>query len=452
MKAALRTSFFLTLTLLLSACTEMEDYLFEEAPEINYASEAELIISLKEAYAELYPVMNHIYFLQEVAADQLVIPARAGSNLNSDMWQRLHTHDYRAGDEVVKAGWSFIQRGINSCNRLLYRYEEHVPYNQNIAALCAEVRAVRALFCWWALDLYGQLPEVELEKNQSKPDSRFELYRFCVNELENNAGLLSKAVDATTYSRMNYWSAKMLLAKLYLNAEAYTGQPAWEHARDALAEIIESGQFSLEPDYFDNFSINNHHSPEIIFAIPYDEQRAPGFQLNAITWATDGTALNAAGLCATPGFYNSFEAQDIRRLGLITDAEGYKSGIRSLSNAEADAGARIGKFESVGKLNMSNDFPLFRYADALLMYAEALWRVNPSDGQALLNLNQLRQRAGLESFTQLTAEKLLAERGRELYAEMHRRTDLIRFGQYGAAWWGKLENRGSSTYWYPVLR
>ena len=86
---------------------------------------------------------------------------------------------------------------------------------------------------------------------------------------------------------------------------------------------------------------------------------------------------------------------------------------------------------------MNNDFAIFRYADVLLMKAEARWRLNPGDGEALMLVNQIRARAGLEPFVTLTAENLLAERGREFFAEAMRRSDLIRFGKWGEPWWEK---------------
>ena len=84
---------------------------------------------------------------------------------------------------------------------------------------------------------------------------------------------------------------------------------------------------------------------------------------------------------------------------------------------------------------MNNDFPVFRYADAILTRAEALWRLNPGDAEALDLVNQIRTRAGVAPFTELTEENLLAERGREMFAELSRRTDMIRFGKWTESWW-----------------
>jgi len=101
------------------------------------------------------------------------------------------------------------------------------------------------------------------------------------------------------------------------------------------------------------------------------------------------------------------------------------------------SGARIAKyeFERGGTPNMSNDFVIFRLSDVILSLAEANFRLGKT-AEALALVNQIRARAGgLQPFTTLTADNLLAERGREMYVEMTRRQDQIRFKKYGEAWW-----------------
>ena len=428
-----------------TACTEMEDLLFETDQDTAFTSEAELLLSLKEVYVKLYPVTEHFYYLQEVTTDELMVPKRYGANTH-DSWQRLHTHEYRADDQQLQSAWQFLNDGIIACNQLLDRFSTQGPPGQYLEAISAEVRVVRALFCWWALDTFGALSDEASSSIHVRLDSPASLYQFCINELNSNLNYLSKEVNPSTYGRMNYWAGKMLLAKLYLNAEAYTGSPAWSDAAVVLKEIIDAQQFNLEANYFHNFAINNGYSHEIIFAIPFDEHIAPGFNLNALTFIKASSDLAAAGICATPPFYESFEGEDIRRKGLITSEAGFDYEINEKEAAVTwDAGARIGKYEFELTFDMNNDFPVFRYADVLLMYAETLWRINPSDNQAKMYFNQIRQRAGVPAVTQLDDTILLSERGRELFAEMHRRTDLIRFDKY---------HKGGNTsrqYRFPTL-
>lgn len=117
-------------------------------------------------------------------------------------------------------------------------------------------------------------------------------------------------------------------------------------------------------------------------------------------------------------------------------------------------GARIGKYqyEVGGTANMSNDFVIFRYADVLLTRAEALWRLNSGSTEALTLVNQIRSRAKVSPFTSLSADNLLAERGREMFAELVRRQDLIRFGKYAEAWGFKVAKATSNTTYalFPI--
>jgi hypothetical protein len=426
-----------------TACTEMEDLLFETAQDTAFSSDAELLLSLKGAYAGLYPVTEHFYYLQEATTDEMMVPQRPGA-YPDDSWQRLHTREYRAEDEVLQSAWQFLNDGIMACNQLLDRFSAHTPPGQYLEAMRAEVKAVRALFCWWALDTFGKLPAEAAAAIHAKVDTPAGLYQFCVDELNNNLYYLDKEVNASTYGRINFWAGKMLLAKLYLNAEVYTGSAAWNEAAETLQAIIDARQFSLEANYFHNFALNNNYSREIIFAIPFDENIAPGFNLNALTLMKRPSDLPAAGVCVPLAFYEAFEDGDIRKKGLLAAEAGfdYHSNIRDV-DVPWGAGLRIGKYESEANFHMNNDLPVFRYADVLLMYAEAVWRINPTDNQAVSAFNQVRQRAGISAVSQLDEALLLAERGRELYAEMHRRTDLIRFDKYY-----KPENT-SRNYQFP---
>ncbi len=123
-------------------------------------------------------------------------------------------------------------------------------------------------------------------------------------------------------------------------------------------------------------------------------------------------------------------------------------------NSWRQGGARIGKYkyEQGGTNNMSNDFVIFRYADILLARAEALWRIDAGSGEALTLVNQIRSRAKVTAYATLDADKLLAERGREMFAEMTRRQDLIRFGKFSTAWGFKSAKPESDTKYaiFPI--
>ncbi len=473
------------------SCTDLDEELFSSIDGEEFlTSEDELIAALGVAYTNLYGLAGNVnvYPLQEVTSDEMVVPTRGNDWNDGGKWRRLHLHTYNSEDDEVGATWNFLFQGINTCNRLLFQFENIDIEVDNREQLVSELICLRGLFYWWALDLYGNVPiitDFDVPADFAPPNSsREEVYNFLVNDLEANVDNLSKAVDASTYGRMNFWAAKMLLGKLYLNAEVYTGKAEWEKAASVTGEIVESGLYNLTVDYFANFQEANESSTEFILAIPYDEVFAPGFNLGQMTlhYANQATYNMQDqpwnGFCTLEEFYNSYEEDDARLgsflVGPQFDADGNRLEDDSAEDEDPDgppltftpelnelgpnclrqAGARIGKFEFTLGItqNLSNDFPIFRYADAMLMHAEALWREtgDNTNQQALMLINMVRERAGLDDIDTITAEALLMERGHELFAEGHRRTDMIRFGTYNDALWEKPEDPSDHVNIFPI--
>jgi hypothetical protein len=302
---------------------------------------------------------------------------------------------------------------------------------------------------------------------------------------------LPTARDASTYGRMTRWVALAIKTKLYLNAQVYTGTAKWAEAIATAEEIIDDGPFSLSGVYSDNFSINNSGSTENIFVFPYDKVFAQGFNWPMMTlhYASQGvykfTDQPWNGYATVEEFYNSYidpvknpgpqgdvwkgkalapsiGTQDSRLSNFIVGPQFNPDGSRAVDpaaeasdpdgapltftpeinmiypNSWRQGGARIGKYqyEQAGTANMSNDFVVFRLADIILSLAEAKFRLGQT-AEALALVNNIRERAQVDPFVTLTEENLLAERGREMYAEMVRRQDLIRFGKFDDARWEK---------------
>ena len=301
--------------------------------------------------------------------------------------------------------------------------------------------------------------------------ARAAVYAFVEGELTANVPKLTKIVDKSTYARVNYYVGEAILAKLYLNSGIYlgTGAPTAANLDKSLAasnEIINSAKYGLESDYASNFKFNNETSKENIFVIPYDQVNAQGFNLVQMTlhylsqktFNLDSQPWN--GYCSLSEFYNSYEDKDSRKKSSFLVGPQFASdGITRLIDDQAEpndpdgkpltftpevnalepnclrqAGARVFKyqFQNGATPNMNNDMPLFRYADILLVKAEALWRKNAADLDALALVNVVRARANASPYliTDMTATKLLAERGREMFAEAVRRQDMIRFDAY----------------------
>lgn len=473
------------------ACNDLEEELFDTVTEDNFfRTEEELISALGAAYTSLYGIMSNGGFvcIQEVTSDEMVVPTRGPDWGDGGVWTQLHEHEWNPENDKVEGSWNFVFNGINTCNRLIFQFTELA--NPLTDPFIGELQGLRALFYLWGLDTFGNIP-ISTDFTATEPpapSSRAEVYAFIEQELLEAIPKVTTEIGGPAYGRVNQMTLRTALAKLYLNAEVYSGTPQWAKAAEQCDLIINSGNYALEGDYFANFSADNEGSGENIFSIPYDEVFATGFNLvmqtnhiisGPATYQLTGQPWN--GWCAVGEFVKSYEDTDLRKgqpgteegpsrvrgnflWGAQWDAAGkvrqnddnylltgedpdgppitLRVDVNELKpNAWREAGARVAKFEiPLGtRPDMNNDFPVFRYADVLLMKAEALWRQDPGDATALALVNQVRDRAGIDPFTELTAENLLAERGREMFFELHRRTDQIRFGVWGDSWWAKSE-------------
>ncbi len=469
------------------SCTDLEEELFSQVTAASFfQNEEELISALGAAYTSLYGYMGARYNAQEVSSDAMVVPTRGPDWADGGHWVRLHQHQWNAEDPTINGAWNFMFGGVNATNRLIFQFTE--LNNPLTDPFISELEALRAIYYLWLMDLYGNVPIVtsfaDAPPNPTT-NNRAEVYQFVETQLQSALPRVNQGVSGQTYGRVNANVVRTALAKLYLGAEVYKGSPEWQKAADMCAAVINSGSYSIEPNYFSNFNIDNSGSREFIWAIPYDAIFARGLNivmqtlsyLNQQSYNLQAQPWN--GFCTMEDFFNSYEDHDLRKgqpgtedgpstvrgnflwgpqwdiTGTIRleDAGTLASGVdpdgppftlrphvnELAPNAWREAGARIVKYEiqTGGLPNMNNDVPIYRYADVLLMRAEALWRIDPGNAEALELVNRIRLRAGVEPFESLTAENLLAERGREMFAECYRRSDLIRFGEYGQAWWAK---------------
>lgn len=489
----------LSVVLVPQACTNLdEDPNGQLTGEVFPKNAEQYAAVLGAAYTSLYGLQNHgSYFsLQETSSDEACIPHRGADWFDGGQWLNAHRHKLTRQDPNVSNAWNFLYSGVARANAVIKLFTE-LKQNGEVPAAdadanIAEMRTLRALYYFWLMDAFGNVPVVIETSTDPKPATvaRKDVYAFVEKELNESVASLSKDKSFTkTYGRMTYWAGKALQSKLYLNAQVYTatyntdgsiaalGTAKWAEAYAAANDIITNGGFTLENDYFANFNTENQGSAENILAIPYDEKFAEGFNLpqmtlhyqSQFTFSLEQQPWN--GYCTKAEFYNSYEDVDKRkglkdnqkvRGNFIAGKQYAADGLTPILDGSADdpdgapivftpeinqlepgafrqAGARIGKFEfkQKARASLSNDFPIFRYADILLVAAEALWHINPNDAAALGLVNQVRQRAGVGNLAALDPDNLLAERGREMFYEGWRRQDLIRFGKYGNAWFGK---------------
>jgi len=471
---------FLSIIILagLFSCTDLDVEVYHDiVGETYFKTERQVLSAAGPAYTSLKGIVKPegVWGLNVLTTDEMLIPTRGAHWYNAGIYQRFHKHEWTTEEGDINAAWNFIYTGVSNCNRPIYIYEQVEEITPALISVMNELKALRAFYYFVALDLFGNVPLVDRydvpDEYAPANNSRQEVFNFVEEEISEGTSVLNSSVDMTTYGRFHRYAAFTLLAKLYLNAEVFTGQAMWDECIKACDSVIYSGKFSLADDFFENFIAENEGSPENIFVVPYDDVEAvdwggPGmFQLHLWTLHfTSNLTYDMAqggwnGMCALPSFYKSYDTTDIRRNAWITGLQFSSSGdtlycnqekrgepliftvdITSLEASFEDEGARWVKYDYIDAKNMQlrNDFVVFRYADVLLMKAEALMRKNGgvANAEAVDLVNELRTRAfpgddsKLYTTSTLTLDALLAERGWELSGEGWRRNDLVRFGKY----------------------
>jgi hypothetical protein len=248
----------------------------------------------------------------------------------------------------------------------------------------------------------------------------------------------------------------MLLAKLYLNAEVFAGTNKYNQALLNISSVINEGGYSLASNFLQNFSGDNHTSPEIIFSMIADPITRQSYgnttyiingslSADTMTLSNYGATQGWGGHRATKAWYGLFgnstadlaSSSDVRAQTFWTSGHTYEmTDYKTWINGFPSIKFRNNNYNqlSIPTDFSGTDFPFFRLADAYLIYAECVLRVasGGSISQALNYVNQVRIRSNAASITQsqLTLNFIIDERARELNFEGQRRTDLIRFGKF----------------------
>jgi len=463
---------------------------------------------------------NTLYRAQEVSGDEMLTPARPNGWVDGGVYRRIHEHKWTTDDDIVINIWTRAYQGITNCNRIIYQVQSGaIPVAaKDTTALIAEIKLLRASYYWVLCDAYGNVPIVDRFDVPSgflpKQNTRTEVYNFIVNDLVTNIPLVSTDVTTATYGKFNKWAGLALLAKMYLNAGVYTGTPAWDKCIAVCDTIIKSGKYILESNQKSVFVTENENSREIIFALPFDSKYVAewnSFDVHMQTLEPENQATYKlqyspwGGVCAVPQFITTFDTADSRYQdnyikGQQYTAEGdsifgtmgaftgkplsYRNYVPGVDISDEVDGFRLGKFEiAMGATNrLSNDWPLFRYADILLMKAESLLRTGQPDAAATI-VTQVRQRDfktnparaivtgaqlqggssydyGLRNHLDSTEEggsnvafgRMLDELGWEFCQEARRRTDMIRFGVFTRKSWLSHSPNGDYRALYPIPR
>ena len=431
-----------------------------------------------------------IYDYNTLTTDEAIIPIRGGNWYDGGLWENMYDHTWTATDTDLYNVWKYLYKVIVLSTKSLETIEKYKALltEQQRVDYSAEVRAVRAMYYYYAMDMFGRIPILQSSTQKTaeiRQSNRSDVFWYVVKELQDVAPLLANEhsnLQGNYYGRVTRPVAWFLLAKLSLNAEVYTDdnwtdssrpdgktimfdiegnkKNAWQTCVH-YCDLITAAGYTLEADYSKNFAVHNEGSTENIFTIPLDKNLYLNefhYLFRSRHYAHGGAYSGASenGTCATlhtmavngfgtetpdarldMNFYTGKVEVDGKYVTLDDGTPLEYKPLAVEKNLTASpyletAGARMKKYEvdrtaySDGRMP-NNDIVLYRYADVLLMKSEAKVRNGESGDE---EMNAVRSRVGMPSLS-ATLDNILNERLLELVWEGWRRQDMIRFGTYG---------------------
>lgn len=451
----------------LGSCTDLKEELRQDLTTEQGGQFEDAGSFLTGAYNGMrlpYQDQSRYWAAQQHTSDETVGPTRGGDWDDNGIWRSLHAHSWTAEHD-------FLSSTFNELLQIVFLTTNMLQFNPT-PQQAAEGRFLRAYVMLCVLDGWGQVPFREAGSDlllDAQVLNAQQTVDFVVKEMDE----ILADLPASPVNRANKDAAKVLKMKALLNKGMYldrsnpTFSAADMTAVSALAdEIINSGKYSISTNYFANFAPNNDQisteniwTAENIGGVVSGNVRSRWFA--TLHYNQNPSGWN--GFTTLSDFYNKFETNDSRRSADypgMTEVGGIKAGLlrgqqvdqngvelldrrgnklaftdnvalRESGNDLEITGIRVVKYpiDYASGDNSNNDYVYYRYADVLLMKAEALLRGGNAGG-ALTIVNDLRQARGATALASLTADNLLDERGRELYWEGHRRTDLLRFGKF----------------------
>ncbi len=464
---------FLTVALgaaVVVSCTKLEE---EQRDSVNF-QRASATGLLQGAYNSLNGLQTQdvVWALLEHSTDEALGPTRGPDWDDNGKWRVLHNHQWDADQEQVR----------NSFNSLLTaQFSATAVLEQNpTPSEAAQARFIRALSVFLVCDLYDQVPYREdLKDLKAVPVTLkgTEAADKVISELEAVLSTLPNIGNNTFVASKD--AARVLLMKTYLNRGVYANRASPSFAAADMDKVIAyadaimaNPRYALNDNFYQNFAANNNTaSKELIYSLentPGVRSGNPHFQyFCTLHYNTKPSGWN--GFTTLADFYDKFEATDTRRgadYPGVTDVTGLRVGLlvgqqydqtgkelkdrkgnplaftrevalRETGNNLEVTGIRVVKYPPDFGQTASGEQPqfeyvIFRLADVMLMKAEALWRKNKADANALAILNTIRAKRGASALTAISdnGRTILDERGRELYWEGWRRNDQIRFGTF----------------------
>ncbi|WP_020595875.1 RagB/SusD family nutrient uptake outer membrane protein [Spirosoma panaciterrae] len=414
----------------------------ELTPDIFPQNSTQFIQASGPPYAALRGNFSLDYwFMQTLSTDEAILPARGGNWYDNQNYRMLHYHDWTKDHGWTNSAWSWLSTVIGTTNQALSILDKTIPASAAVKPTnLAELKMVRALAYFMMMDLYGNVP-IDTTYGDFSPHPnvpRAQVFSFIEKEVKNAMPYLSRATGQSVYGRANKFTGFSLLAKMYLNAEYYTGTQRYSDCIVACDSVINSGLYALEPraSYLQMFYPNNGpQMKEFIFAIPYDPAASAMSGTNGMMYharydvpRSEAKKFSlpftpSAPESTLPEFYANFnDPNDIRNGQWLTGPQYMNDGVTpitvtttkkgydqfysgsdgsaaytyqvnltpdivlrqdvatfDLGNDEVawNMGYRNIKFypdASSTSRNQNNDVPVFRYSDIILMKAEAILR------------------------------------------------------------------------------
>ncbi|MDO5971782.1 RagB/SusD family nutrient uptake outer membrane protein [Flavivirga aquimarina] len=461
----------------LVGCTDLEiDNIDSIIPEEEGGNPTEILSALYLNISGVYGAYNNAHALENVTSDLHIPPTRTtGDWADGGNWRSLHSHDWTPTHPEVNAAWTSLNRNIFAASEVLFWGGS----DQEIA----EAKFLRAYAMWQLTDLFGVVPIREVDEPvEINPIilSRQEALDRVIQDLNDAITALPSSAPAN-HNVATKEAAYALNARVYLNKAVYEADApgSFNFSTTDMNEVIASADgvidagYTLTDDYYLNWrasgtenifvSVNDMFS----YWLPYLSSGQGGWN----------------GFSITPELYDLYDTGDDRlgkgpgTTGYVFDSndfdpsddalnipQGILVGQQYRKNGELLEGVNyvketqlLGADPNAGYKLMKNipDFPTkivhFRYADVLLMKAEAILRGGTSSDTALDIINEIRASRNATLLTDVTLDDILEERGREMQWESVRRTDQIRFGTFLSGTWTEKSGTTDDHKWiFPI--
>ena len=456
-----------------------------------------------------------VHTFQEFSSDASMIPGRQGDWVDGGAWQNIFLHNFESSVSKYNDVWNNLYRVIGLANSSIDRLNKYLDEHPEYAEYVYELRALRAVYYYYVMDLFGQVPLVvssQVSANEVAQSNRSDVFKFVTSELAECIPHLSDSKsqnEGEYYGRITKAVAYMCMAKCAINAPVYTiddttptsysafvgtdksgkataseeqgktvsemgkninitldgkTRNAWETAAYCAGQIASLG-YRLQPSYADNFIVANQNSVENIWTRPNDcvNYKIEDYNIVRTLHYNHGGAIGYQGwngACSSKQQmlvygYGTANPDPRLKLNFYTDKDYMEETGKAVEDGATDkpleymplavkvdftaaddphamkcSGARMKKYEfdksTTQQYSFNNDLVIWRYADALLLKAEAEYRMG-NKADALTIVNEVRGRVAATPRTELTLNDILDERMLELAWEGVRRQDQIRF-------------------------